>query len=67
MDTATSTISAEQRRQLRELNAEYQDLNKEINHAQVSVDRAKKLNDINYHRKRKAILANGHSQDGDDL
>jgi len=57
------TISESRRRQLRELNAEYNDINKEINHAQASVDRAKKLHDINYHKRRKAILANGHDQD----
>jgi hypothetical protein len=27
------------------------------------VDRAKKLVDINYHRRRRAILANGHDHD----
>jgi hypothetical protein len=56
------TISETHRRQLRDLNAEYRDLNETINHAQASVDRAKKLNDINYHRRRKAILSNGHAE-----
>jgi hypothetical protein len=61
MDTTTAyTISETQRRQLRDLNDEYRDLNETINHAQASVDRAKKLNDINYHRRRRAIPADGH-------
>jgi hypothetical protein len=49
------------------LNAEYRDINETINHAQASVDRAKRLHDINCHRKRKAILANGHTQDDQEL
>ena len=61
MDTTTAyTISETQRRQLRDLNDEYRDLNETINHAGASVDRAKKLNDINYHRRRRAIPADGH-------
>ena len=63
MTLPTPHINDLQRRQLRELNAEYHGINEEINHAQASVDRAKKLNDISYHRRRKAILANGHTQD----
>ena len=35
----------------------------QVNHAQASITRALRLNDQNYHRKRKAILANGHDQD----
>ena len=60
-------ISESQCRQLGELNAEYRDINEAINHAQADVDRAKKLYDMNYHRRRKAILsatssANGHDE-----
>ena len=59
---SASSITEHQRRQLSELNAEYRDLNETINHAQASVDRAKKLNDLNYHRRRRAILAE-HAED----
>jgi len=59
---SASSITEHQRRQLSELNAEYRDLNETINHAQASVDRAKKLNDLNYHRRRRAILAE-HADD----
>ena len=49
-----------QRRQLRDLNNEHRDTLEALNHAQVSITRAQKLNEQNYHRKRPAILANGH-------
>jgi hypothetical protein len=53
MTSTTAHITEFQRRQLRELNAEYRDINETINHAQASVDRAKKLHDISYHRDEK--------------
>jgi len=56
----TTATSAHQRRQLRDLNNEHRDTLEALNHAQASIFRAQKLNEQNYHRKRKAILANGH-------
>jgi len=56
-------LTAEQRHQLRILNNEHRDTLEALNHAQASITRAQKLNEINYHRKRKAILANGHDLD----
>ena len=61
MDTTTAyTISETQRRALRDLNNEHRDTLEALNHAQVSITRAQKLNEQNYHRKRRAILSNGH-------
>ena len=47
-------------KQLRALNLEHRDTLEALNHAEASIVRAGKLNDINYHRRRRAILANGH-------
>ena len=58
--TTAYTISDSQRRQLRDLNNEHRDTLEALNHAQDSIIRAQKLNEQNYHRKRPAILANGH-------
>jgi hypothetical protein len=58
--TPSTSISAHQRRQLQALNDEHRDTQEALNHAQASIVRAMKLNEQNYHRKRKAILANGH-------
>lgn len=64
MDTTTAyTISETQRRVLRDLNNEHRDTLEALNHAQVSITRAQKLNEQNYHRKRRAILSNGHDHD----
>jgi hypothetical protein len=64
MDTATAyTISASQRQQLRDLNNEHRHTQEALNHAQASIIRAQKLNEQNYHRKRKQILSNGHGDD----
>ena len=52
-----------QRRQLRDLNNEHSDTLEALNHAQVSITRSQKLNEQNYHRKRRAILSNGHDHD----
>jgi len=59
------TISETQRRQLRDLNNEHRDTLEALNHAQASIVRAQKLNEQNYHRKRKAILSNGHHDDAE--
>jgi len=47
-------------KQLRDLKAEHRDTMEALNHAEASIARARKLNDLNYHRRRKAILSNGH-------
>jgi len=60
--TFITAISETQRRQLRALNDEHRDTLEALNHAQASIVRAQKLNEQNYHRKRKAILANGHGE-----
>jgi len=59
----TTAISALQRQQLRALNDEHRETLTALNHAQVSIVRAQKLNEQNYHRKRRAILSNGHDHD----
>jgi len=68
--TPSTSISAHQRRQLQALNDEHRDTLEALNHAQVNVnrtkadvDRALKLLDGEYHRKCRAILANGHALD----
>ena len=63
MSLITPHISDLQRQQLRDLNNEHRDTLEALNHAQASIIRAQKLNEQNYHRKRKAILANGHDLD----
>ena len=45
-------------KQLRALNQEHRDTLEALNHAEASIVRARK--DISYHRRRRAILANGH-------
>jgi len=61
--TPSTSISAHQRRQLQALNDEHRDTLEALNHAQASIVRAQKLNEQNYHRKRRAILSNGHDHD----
>ena len=52
--------------QLRALNNEYRDTQSALMQAQHSVSRALKLNEENYHRKRKAIIrGNGHNAERD--
>jgi hypothetical protein len=52
------------RKQLRDLNNEYRETQTAWNNALASITRAMKLNEQNYHRKRKQILnSNGHDQD----
>jgi hypothetical protein len=52
-------------KQLRDLNQEHRDTLEALNHAEASIVRARKLNDLNYHRRRKAILANGHDDNAE--
>ena len=61
--STTHTISESQRRQLRDLNEEHRDTLEALNHAQASITRAQKLNEQNYHRKKRAILSNGDDDD----
>jgi hypothetical protein len=50
--------------QLRALNKEYRDTQEALNHTQASLNRAMKLMEENYHRKRKQILnGNGHDEE----
>jgi hypothetical protein len=59
------TLAPSKHKQLRDLNKEFSETQAAWNHALASVTRAMKLNEQNYHRKRKAILnANGHSHPG---
>jgi len=60
---SASSITEHQRQQLRDLNNEHRDTLEALNHAQASIVRAQKLNEQNYHRKRRAILSNGHDHD----
>jgi hypothetical protein len=60
---ASAPHEKQKHRLLRDLNSEYRDTQSALSHAAHSVNRALKLNEENYHRKRKAILANGHGQD----
>ena len=52
-------------KQLRDLNQEHRDTLEALNHAEASIVRARKLNDLNYHRRRKAILNNGHDDNAE--
>jgi len=63
MTLITPHLVASQRDQLRALNNEHRGTMEALNHAQASIIRTQKLNERNYHRKRKAILANGHDLD----
>ena len=56
-DPAT-TQSAKQ--QLRELDKEYREKLVELNKAEACFIRARKLDELSYHRRRRAILATGH-------
>ena len=56
--TTFDHLTAEQRRQLRDLNQEHSETPKALGGAEASIVRARK--DISYHRRRRAILANGH-------
>ena len=54
-----------QQKQLWALNKEHRETLEALNHAEASIVRARKLNDINYHRRRRAILANGHDDNAE--
>lgn len=51
------------KQQLRALDKEYRDYQVALNQTQASLTHTMRLAEQNYHRKRKAILANGHDQD----
>jgi len=48
------------KQQLRELDKEYREKLVELNKAEACFIRARKLDELSYHRRRRAILANGH-------
>jgi hypothetical protein len=50
------------RKQLRDLNNEYRETTSALMGAHASINRTLKLNEQNYHRRRKEIL-NGHDDD----
>jgi hypothetical protein len=52
-------------KQLRDLNQEHRETQEALNRAENSILHARKLNDLNYHRRRKAILANGHDDNAE--
>jgi hypothetical protein len=52
----------------RELDKEYREKLTTLNQAEACIDRTRKLDELSYHRRRRAILAatqsaNGHDQD----
>jgi hypothetical protein len=53
-------------KQLRDLNNEYRETTSALMGAQVSINRTLKLQEQNYHRRRKEIL-NAHGQDEDRI
>jgi hypothetical protein len=59
-DPAT-TQSVQQ--QLRALDKEYRDYQVALNQTQASLTHTIRLAEQNYHRRRKAIMSNGHDQD----
>ena len=61
--TTSTAYTESQRRALRDLNNEHRDTLEALNHAQASINRAQKLNEQNYHRKKRAILSNGDDDD----
>jgi hypothetical protein len=48
------------KQQLRELDKEYREKLVELNKTEASINHARKLGELSYHRRRRAILANGH-------
>ena len=53
-------VADDRQAQIRALDKEHRDTLTALNQAEASIVHARKLNDLNYHRRRKAILANGH-------
>jgi len=62
MNTTTQTNGHDKNQQLRALNREYQPLLTALTQNQNSATHAMKLAQMEYHRKRQAIL-NGHDQE----
>ena len=56
-------VADDRQAQIRALDKEHRDTLTALNQAEASIVHARKLNDLNYHRRRKAILANGHDLD----
>jgi len=53
------------KQQLRALDKEHRETLTALNQAEASVAHSRKLNDLSYHRRRKAILANGHDDNAE--
>jgi len=51
--------------QLRALDKEHRETLTALNQAEASVAHARKLNELNYHRRRKPILNNGHDDNAE--
>jgi hypothetical protein len=65
MTTTTDfyTRDASVHQQLRALDKEHRETQVALNQAEASILHARKLDELNFHRRRKAILNNGHDQD----
>jgi hypothetical protein len=61
----TEHLPTDQQKQLWALNKEHRDTQEALNHAQASLNRAMRLLDDNYRRRRKQIM-NGHGHDLDE-
>jgi hypothetical protein len=62
--TVTLPQTTNQQKQLWALNKEHRDAQEALNHTQASLNRAMKLMEENYQRKRRAIInGNGHDHD----
>jgi len=53
------------KQQLRGLDKEYRETQVALNQTQASLTHTMRLTEMNYHRRRKAILANGHDHDAE--
>jgi hypothetical protein len=51
------------KQQLRELDKEYREKLTTLNQAEACISRTRKLDELSYHRRRRAILANGHDEE----
>jgi hypothetical protein len=56
-------VTDDRQAQLRALNNEYRDTQEALNHTQASLNRAMKLMEENYQRKRRAIIATANADE----
>ena len=61
--TSPHTADTVQKQQLRALDKEYRNYQVALNQTQASLTHTVRIAEQNYHRRRKAILANGHDHD----